>query len=148
MIQKRNFPGDQTQDPNAIDNLEYSNAAGAKKVSEVGRRLLPLNDGAGGFTTNATTIKILPSQGRNLAVYNNANTAASVTLGESSSQLSLAIGVADSTGHVGIACVPNSWTYIACGPSQFVISSAATLFVYLIDDNTYVRTQSQDNAST
>ncbi len=147
-IQKRNFPGDSTLDQASIDNLEYSNAAGAKKVSEVGRKLLPLNDGASGFTTNATTIKILPRAGANLAVYNNAATVAAVTLGETATQASLAAGAADATGHVGIACTPNAWTYIACSQSQYVIASASTLLVYLIDDNTSIRVQSQNNAST
>ena len=36
-IKKRNQPGNQTQDTAAIANLEYNQAAGAQKVTEVGR---------------------------------------------------------------------------------------------------------------
>jgi hypothetical protein len=147
MIQKRNFPGDQTLDPSSIDNLEYNNAAGAKKVAEVGRHLLAITLGGGAFTTDASTIRPLPGQGKNLAVYNNNTAVGSVTLGEASTQLSLAPGVTDASGHVGIPCAPNSWTYIACGPSNWVISSAATLLVFIIDDSTSIKKQSNDNAS-
>lgn len=147
-IFKRNFPGDGVQDPGALSNLEYNNAAGSKKVSEVGRHLLPLGDGSGGYTTNATTIKVLPALGQNLAVYNNSGSVGSITLGEANTQASLASGVTDGTGHVGIPCVPNAWTYIACDMSQWVIASASTLLVFLIDDNTSIRQQSQNNAST
>ena len=38
----RNVPGYKVQDPSIIQNLEYSEAAGSKKVSEVGRHLIPI----------------------------------------------------------------------------------------------------------
>ena len=41
-ILKRNQNGNQVQDPSAIANFEYNQAAGAQKVAEVGRHLLPL----------------------------------------------------------------------------------------------------------
>lgn len=136
---QRNLPGNSVRDPSMIDNLIYNEASGARKSFNVGAHLLPLGDGAGGYTTNATTAKVLPSLGRNLAVYNNAGAVGSVTLGEASTQLSLAAGTADASGHVGIACAPNAWTYIACANSNWVISSAATLLVYLIDDETNIK---------
>jgi len=147
-IYKRNLAGDHSIDPSAIDLLTYSNAAGSVKVSEVGRRLLPLGDGAGGFTTNATTIKVLPGAGMCLAVYNNAGAVGSVTLGLDNTQVSLAPGVADANGNCGIACPPNSYTYVACHQFNWVIASASTLLVYLIDDYTSIKLQSQNNAST
>lgn len=147
-ISKRIQEGQSIVDPSSMGNLIYNNAAGAQKNAEVGRHLKPLNDGAGGFTTNATSIKTLPALGKNIAVYNNAGTVASVTLGETSGQASLAAGVCDASGHVGIPCQPNSWTYIACNMSQYVIASAATLMVFVITDDTYIRRQSADNAST
>lgn len=147
-INKRNQEGQAILDPASIEGLSYNNAAGSRKSSEVGRHLLPLGDGAGAFTTNATVIKVLPALGKNLAVYNNSGTVASITLGESSGQASLAVGATDASGHVGIPCQPNAWTYIACNMSQWVIASSANLLVFIIDDETYIRQQSQNNAST
>lgn len=141
----RNVPGDKIQDPSIIENLQYNDPAGSKKVSEVGRHLLPLTYISGGvtaYTTDATTIKALSSKGACLAVYNNANAVGSITLGEASTQASLAAGVTDATGHVGIPCPPNAWTYIACGNQNWVIASAATLLVFLIEDNSSIKQES------
>jgi len=136
----RQLQGNNAVDPSSIQLMQYSSAAGSQKVSEVGRHLLPLNATGTTFTTNATTSIALPNQGCCLAVYNNAGTVGSITLGESAStNLSLAVGVTDSVGHVGIPCAPNAWTYIACSVQQWVIASAATLLVFLVDDNTYIR---------
>jgi hypothetical protein len=137
----RNIPGQNVQDPSIIQNLQYSDAAGSSKVSEVGRHLLPLSiPGSGtGYTTDASTARGLPSMGRCLAVYNNANAVGSVTLGEDNTITSLAVGATDSSGHVGIPCPANAWTYIACGSQNWVITSASTLLVFLVDDNSYIR---------
>lgn len=130
------------QDPSAIANHTYNQAAGAQKNMEVGRHLRPLNIDATTFTTDATTLRILPSKGKNLAVYNNAGAVGSVTLGSATyvptSQAPGAIQASTEGQNVGIACKPNDWTYIACGEQDRVISSAATLLVYLIDDDTYI----------
>lgn len=139
----RNQQGQSIQDPSSISNLTYNEMAGAQKNSEVGRKLLALPDGASGYTTNATTAKKLPKMGANLAVYNNAGAVGSITLGTNTPTLtSQAPGVvlAGTDGRsVGIACPPNDWTYIAAGDLDWAIASAATLLVYLIDDNTYIR---------
>lgn len=137
----RNISGCNVQDPSIIDNLEYNDAAGSKKVSEVGRHLLPLkfiSVGATAYTTDATTARTLDNMGTCLAVYNNSGAVHAVTLNESSSIVALAAGATDSSGHVGIPCAPNSWTYIACGRSNWVITDSATLLVFLIDDNTSI----------
>jgi hypothetical protein len=139
---QRNLPGDKVQDPSIIDNLEYNNPAGSKKVSEVGRHLLPLKYISGGvlsYTTSATTARVLDNLGLCLAVYNNSGTVQSITLNESSAIVSLAPGATDATGHVGIPCAPNAWTYIACGYSNWVIASSSSLLVYLINDNTTIK---------
>lgn len=137
---QRNLPGSSVRDTSTIDNLIYNEASGARKSIAVGQHLLPLPDGASGYTTNATTAKILPSPGRNLAVYNNAGAVGSITLGEDSTVTAQAPGaIQAATQHVGIACPPNAWTYIGCGPQNWVIASAATLLVYLIDDETSIR---------
>lgn len=145
MNNKRNFPGDQVQDPSSIANLTYSNASGAQKNAEVGRHLKPLQTGAATWSTNATTAVILPSKGRNLAVYNNAAAVGSVTLGSTAfpptSQAPGAVQASTEGQNVGIACAPAEWTYIACSEQDQVIASAATLLVYLIDDDTNIRQQ-------
>jgi hypothetical protein len=150
-IQKRNLPSNSVQDPGAIDVLEYNNAAGARKIAEVGRHLVPLaTPGSGtGYTTDVSSAAFpLPSAGRNLAVYNNNTTVGAITLGNDNTITALAAGATDSSGRVGIPCAPNAWTYIACGSQNWVKSSAATLLVFLIDDDTFIQVQSQNNAST
>lgn len=140
----RNVPGYQVQDPSAIAAMEFSKAAGSKKVSEVGRHLLAIPYITGGsvaYTTNTTAATALPSPGLCLAVYNNANAVGSITLGTDNTVSSLAPGVTDSTGKVGIPCAPNTWTYIACDSKNWVISSASTLLVFIIDDETSVKTE-------
>jgi hypothetical protein len=135
----RTFPGYETQDEGSLANLMYNKAAGAEKNTDVGKHLLPLNDGAGGFTTDATTARKLPAQGKNISVYNKSGTAESITLGETSAVASLAIGVTDVNGHVGIPCKPNDWTNIACSEQDWVIASSANLLVFLIDDDTSIK---------
>ncbi|NJO48122.1 MAG: hypothetical protein HC840_00235 [Leptolyngbyaceae cyanobacterium RM2_2_4] len=139
----RNFPGQAVQDPSSIANLTYNEQSGAQKNAEVGRKLLALPDGASGHTTNATTSKKLPKKGANLAVYNNAGAVGSITLGTNTptltSQAPGAVLAGTDGQSVGIACPPNDWTYIACGDLDWVIASAATLLVYLIDDATSIK---------
>jgi hypothetical protein len=135
---KRNIKGNKIQDPSIIDAMVYNNAAGSRKSSEVGRHLLPLGDGLGAFTTDASSRRVLPSKGVCLAVYNNSAALGSITLGEDNTVVSLAAGATDASGHVGIPCTPNRWTYIACAEQNWVISSAATLLVFLIDDDTFI----------
>jgi hypothetical protein len=138
---KRVIPGPATQDPSTIAAHTYNEPAGSRKSSEVGRHLLPLNSGSGTPTTNATTA-IVVGKGKNLAVYNNAATVGSITLGDSANPpTSQAPGAvqASTTQNVGIACAPNSWTYIALADQDQVIASAATLLVYLIDDPTSIK---------
>lgn len=147
-INKRNLPGYAVQDPGSIHNLEYSDQSGAQKVTEVGRHLIPFGSVATGFTTNVTTVTALPGMGRNLAVYNNAGAVGSITIGATSTITALAPGITDAAGDVGIPCQPNSWTYIAAYDGTFVIASAATLLVFLIDDNTKIKPQAaQSNLS-
>lgn len=141
-IKKRNFPGNMTQDLGAIGNLTYSNPSGAEKITEVGRHLIPLpTPGTGtGYTTDVSSAAYaLPSAGRNLAVYNNSGSVGSITFGSASTVASLAVGVTDSSGNVGLPCMPNSWSYFASGYSNYVISSASTLLVFLINDDSSIQ---------
>lgn len=145
-ILKRGFPGPSTQDLGAIGNLEYNNAAGGQKVLEVGRHLLAIPTGLT-YTTDASTAISLPAMGKNLAIYNNSNALETITFGEDNTITALGAGATDASGHVGIPCAPNAWTYLAGGYSQWVISSNSTLLVFLISDNTAIKFQSNNNAS-
>lgn len=133
-------------DPSAIAGMEFSPASGSQKVSEVGRSLLPLKYIAGGttltYTTDASTARILDAPGACLAVYNNSGTLGSITLGSGASAPTvLAAGATNSNGGVGIPCMPNAWTYIACSGNNWVISSASTLLVFQIEDNTAIKVE-------
>lgn len=124
-------------DPGQIERNIYNNAAGAQKNAEVGRHLVPINTGSA-FTTDCTTARSLPSKGRNIAVYNNAGAVGAVTLGDSAAMAALAAGATDAQGNVGIPCAPGEWTFIACNEKQFVRTTAATLLVFLIEDDSSI----------
>lgn len=144
VIKKRNQDSNQTQDMAAIANFEYNQAAGAQKVAEVGRHLLPLpvpGTGSGWTTDVSGGAYALPAAGKNLAVYNSDSAVAAITFGADGTVTALAAGATDSSGRVGLPCQPNAWSYFAAGYSTFVISSAATLLVFLINDNTTIQVQ-------
>lgn len=124
-------------DPHSIVANEYNQSAGAEKNINVGPVLLPLSQ-AGVFTCNATAAKGLDAIGKNIAVYNNAGAVGSITLGIDGTVTVLAPGVTNAAGQAGIACPPNAWTHISMGNQQFIIASAATLLVYLVDDGSYL----------
>jgi len=140
-IMKRNFPGNKTQDPGAIDMLQYNNAAGARKSMNMGQHLLPLAvPGVGnGYTTNASSAPYaLPGAGKSVAVYNNSGSMGAIVLGTSSSITALSAGATDSNGNVGLPCPPNSWTTFASGYANWIITSASTLLVFLVNDETSI----------
>jgi len=125
-----NSPADAT-------SIEYNPAAGGKKTVSVGPRLIPIQI-ASGYTTNVSAGVTLPNLGACLAIYNNAGAVGSVTVGASVSTVAAALtpGATDANGNVGVACPPNAWTYLSAGNNQYVISTAATLLVYIIEDPT------------
>ena len=142
-ILKRNQPGNEVQDQASIANFEYNQASGAQKTTEVGRHLLPLpTPGSGtGYTTDVSTGAFpLPGAGRNLAVFNSTATTGAITFGTDNTVTALTAGTTDSSGRVGLPC-PAGWSYFASGSSNWVISSAATLLVFLINDNTSIQVQ-------
>ena len=122
---------------NDVQSIEYNPAAGAQKSLLVGPRLEPIPV-ASGWTTNAASVVALPQLGMNLAIYNNAGTAGSVTVGKASTVAALAIGAVDASGNVGVACPPNAWTYLSMGSNQYIITNAATLIVYVVEDPTRI----------
>ena len=146
-ILKRNIPGQAVQDPCAIDNYEYDQYSGSQKISEVGRNLLPIPTGASSWTTTPTSATALPSAGKNVAVYNNSAAVGTVNFGSSGSIASLAAGVIDANGNAGLPVAPNSWAYFAAGTNTWIISSVATMLVFLINDDTSITVQSQNFAT-
>jgi hypothetical protein len=138
-MNNRKIDGTRVVSPGDADVFTYSGPAGARKSTEVGRKLIPIPTPAASpaWTTNiATAVAIQP--GKNIAVYNNANAMGSITFGSAGTVASLAAGAVDANGNVGLPCPPNSWSYFASGESNFMISSAATMLVFLIADDTYI----------
>jgi hypothetical protein len=148
-IKDRQLPGDQARDPSIIELLTYNERSGARKSTEVGRALLPLGNGAGGFTTDASTKRVLPSAGMNLAIYNNSGSVGSVTVGDNTvtAQSAGAVQISGANAFVGVPVPPNSWLYLAAGQWNYVVSTASTLLTYIIDDPTYIIAQPATNAS-
>lgn len=148
-IKNRAIPGDQTRDPAIIELLTYNEKSGARKSVNVGNALIPLGDGAGGFTVDATTRRSLGTGGKNLAIYNNSAAVHSVTVGDVTVTAQAAGGIQNSSGNifVGVPVPPNSWFYLSAAQWNYVIADSAALLVYLIDDPTYINTQPANNAA-
>ncbi len=127
-------------DPNSIESTEFNWQSGGKKSLHIGPHLLPIPTGAASWTTNASARLGLPVAGMNLAVYNNAGAVGSVSIGDNTIT-ALAAGAVDASGRVGVACPPNAWTYISMGNNRFVITTAATLLTYIIEDDTSIAQQ-------
>jgi hypothetical protein len=125
---------------NDAESIEYNPASGACKSLIVGPRLLPIPVGAT-WTTNVTTATALPTLGCLVSIYNNSGTAGSVTVGQNATIASQAIGAFDANGNVGVACAPNAYTNLSLGNNQWIIASAATLIVYLVEDPTSINQQ-------
>jgi hypothetical protein len=129
------------QDPNGIKAVEYNPASGGQKSLIVGPKFLPIpivTAGTPGWKTNITAATAMPYRGAILAIYNNAATAGSVTIGQDATVTSQAIGASDANGNVGIACAPNSYTYVSMGYDQWIVGSAATLFCYIMEHPTKI----------
>lgn len=124
--------------PHDADSIQHNPPSGGKKVLHVGPRLLPIPTGLNSWTTNCTAATALPMQGQTVWIYNSAGTAGSVTVGQSAAVTSQAIGAVDANGNVGVACPPNAWMQLSLGANQWIIASAATLFVYLVEDPTWI----------
>jgi len=135
----RKMSSENVEDVNSVNNIEYNEASGAQKQLEVGPDLRPICSSGNTFITDLTTLTNV-GRGRSLAIYNNSGTLGSVTLGKDSSTLLLAAGVV-SGDNAGIPVMPNAWTYVAVYDRPWVVTSAATMLCYLINDTTYVTDQ-------
>lgn len=131
------------EDPSAIDAITYNEASGAVKTLVVGPFLKPLNDGAGGFTTNATAAKSI-RKGSSIAIYNTGTTTVqSVTFGDDSALAALAAGATDVNGKVGYPCGPREWSYFNSNEKSWIRTNSADLLVFIIEDETYITSQRQ-----
>jgi hypothetical protein len=147
-IRNRQIPGDQSRDPAIVELLTYSEKSGARKSVNMGLALLPLQNGAASWTTNATTPVSLPAAGQQLAIFNNSAAVQAVTVGDSTMTAQAAGAVqAGPNPFVGVACQPNTWTYLSTAQWSYVAATSANLLVYLVDDPTYMFPQPATNAS-
>lgn len=115
----------------------YNDYAGAQKNLSVGPVLQPIRTGAS-WTCDASTVQELPA-GTQVAIYNNAGTVGALAFGSDISVAVGAVGSVDVNGSPTIACKPNDWTYACCGERTFIKTSAATLLVYVIQDDTVLK---------
>jgi hypothetical protein len=135
---QRRITPDRVIDPGEADSISYNTPSGAYKNVKIGPHLKPFTADGSTYTTNATVSTNLGAPGQMLAVYNNSDAVGSVTVSLLPAA-ALAPGATDAAQNVGVACPPNAWTYISMADSIWVIASAATLLVYLIDDDTYLK---------
>lgn len=115
----------------------YNDYAGAQKNMEVGAVLQPIRIGSG-WSTDATTVREVPA-GTQLAIYNNSGTLGTIAFGDVIGVIAGAAGTVDGTGSPSIPCKPNDWTYACCGTRTFVKTSASTLLVFVIQDDTVLK---------
>jgi hypothetical protein len=122
-------------------NNAYSDQAGAMKISNVGHKLqpLPTSDGSGTTAANAAAVKV--GMGCSLALYNNNAALATATFGDASVASQAAGAVQAGTKSVGIPLKPNEWTYLNSWNHEWLITSAATVLVFIIDDSTHASEQ-------
>ena len=135
----RNFRnnGEQALDQGEIANQSYNQAAGAQKVMTVGGKLKPFQTGASAYTTDFNTASRQVGKGATLAFYNNTGAVASVTIGDSS-VTSLAAGVTNAAGRVGVPVPANSWVYLNTYDLDFAITSAVTCMGFIVEDDTSI----------
>jgi hypothetical protein len=138
----RQIDGRAVQDPVNIVNVNYNEASGGTKALQVGPFLKPIEIGTNSYTTDATTPRSL-RKGTMLAIYNNSANLESITLGDTSGIVSLAVGVTDANGNVGIPMRPNDWTYINTYDKQWVVASSSNLKVFIMEDESYISNYKQ-----
>lgn len=119
----------------SVQSNIYNEQAGGQKNLSVGPKLEPIKIDATTYTTDASTARNV-GFGKQLAIYNNSGSLASATLGSTSAVASVVAGVVTPEYEVGIALKPNDWTYISTGDMNWVITSAATALVYVVEDYT------------
>ena len=124
-------------DAGMIQNHSYNEAAGSVKASEVGHHLKPYSVDGATFSTNFATRRPV-GKGVTLAVYNNSAAVGSITIGDNTVTSQAPGAVQAGTNHVGIPVAPNSWLYLNTYMKDHVITSATTMLVFIIEDDTFI----------
>lgn len=131
---KRNSP--KTHDAAVTDSLKYNEQAGADKNVTVGPHLKPLRKTDMTYTTDASGGMTVPA-GAQLAIYNSTGSVGAITVSPAVAT-ALAPGVTDVNGNVGVPCPPNTWSYVSVWDRTFIQTTAATIMVFLINDDSTV----------
>ena len=134
MAKNRNILGNKIKDTGSISNEQYNEASGAAKSVEIGPKLIPIPTATGGTTSANAAAVGLPVAGRSVYIYNNSLTMGAVSFGGPTISAPVA-GTIDASGAVGIPCEPNTWSRFSCGDATFVRTSAVTLLVFLVEDD-------------
>lgn len=118
-------------------DLKFNQASGADKVIPAGHHLKPVFIGVGGYTTNATT-RLNVGKGVTLAIYNNSALVASATIGDATVVSQAPGAVQAGTPFVGVALSSQSFTYLNTYDKDYIVTSAATVLVYIVEDDTNI----------
>lgn len=119
------------------EDLKFNQASGADKVIPAGHHLKPMMTGASTYSTNATS-RVNVGKGATLAIFNNAATVASVTLGDSTVTSQVPGAVQAGKSFVGIPLRSYEFTYLNTFDKDYVIASASTVLVYIVEDDTNI----------
>jgi hypothetical protein len=126
-----NNPGS-ALDQGAIVSAQANHYSGGQKVLEVGPDFQkPTNQAFVSGKDFSSGGNITPWT--QMWLYNNSSTVAWVALSTAT------IGSAPAGFATGIPLPPNTWTRLAAGANSFIYTSAATVGVYTINDDTTVR---------
>lgn len=120
----------------------YNPRAGAQKTLTVGPQLMTPNGATQviGQDMSAAAVKVLP--GTALALYNNAGAVAWVAMNKAAdAALTAPTGFTNA-----IPLKPNDWTYLNMGENDQMRTSAATVGVYIIEDDTSFQVIPEDQA--
>ena len=116
----------------------YNDYAGAQKNMSVGAVLQPVRTGSS-WSTDASSSALEVPAGTQIAIYNTAGTLGTVRFGSTSSVTAGSVGEVSAEGSPSVACKPTDWTYVCCGERTFIKTSANSLIVYVIQDDTVLK---------
>jgi hypothetical protein len=116
----------------------YNDYAGGQKNISVGPVLESIRIGSTWSTDASTTALEVPA-GSQVAIYNTSATAGVVRFGKDSTVVSGTVGSFDAEGSPSIPCRGQDWTYLCCGERNFIKTSANTLIVYILKDDTVLK---------
>ena len=125
-------------DSGAIQSTQANAYSGGHKVLDVGPDFMKqgtptANAYVSGRDVSGAGEPVYP--GSILYLYNNNATVAWVALSTAS------IGAAPSSFATGIPLAPNTWTRLSAGENTFIRSSAATVGLYEVKDDTVLRVE-------